>query len=71
MRAVEQANPDTLHGIFGDVSWTNKERLSGEMLTNLIEHYSQHKLNLRSAHETSSRFLTSLFSPAGMVSFVV
>lgn len=46
MRAIEKANPDTLHGIFGDASWTNKERLSDEMLTNLIEHYSQHKLNL-------------------------
>ncbi len=46
MRAIEQANPDTLYGIFGDASWTNKERLSDAMLTNLIEHYSQHKLNL-------------------------
>lgn len=46
MRAIEKANPDTLHGIFGDASWTNKERLSDEMLTNLIEHYSQHKLDL-------------------------
>lgn len=46
MRTIEKANPDTLHGIFGDASWTNKERLSDEMLTNLIEHYSQHKLNL-------------------------
>jgi type I restriction enzyme M protein len=47
MRAIEQANPDTLHGIFGDASWTNKERLSDAMLTDLIEHYSQHKLNLK------------------------
>jgi type I restriction enzyme M protein len=47
MRAIEQANPDTLHGIFGDASWTNKERLSDAMLTNLIEHYSQQQLNLR------------------------
>jgi type I restriction enzyme M protein len=46
MRAIEQANPDTLYGIFGDASWTNKDRLSDEMLTNLIEHYSQHKLNI-------------------------
>ena len=46
MRAIEQANPDTLHGIFGDASWTNKNRLSDAMLTNLVEHYSQHKLNL-------------------------
>jgi len=47
MRAIEQANPDTLFGIFGDASWTNKDRLSDETLTNLIEHYSQHKLNLK------------------------
>jgi len=46
MRAIEQANPDTLHGIFGDASWTNKDRLSDAMLTNLIEHYSQQQLNL-------------------------
>ena len=46
MRAIEKSNPDTLYGIFGDASWTNKERLSDEMLTNLIEHYSQYKLNL-------------------------
>jgi type I restriction enzyme M protein len=47
MRAIEKANPDTLFGIFGDASWTNKDRLSDETLTNLIEHYSQHKLNLQ------------------------
>jgi len=46
MRAIETANPDTLYGIFGDASWTNKDRLSDEILTNLIEHYSQHKLSL-------------------------
>jgi len=48
MRGIEKANPDTLHGIFGDASWTNKNRLSDETLTNLIEHYSQHKLDMRS-----------------------
>lgn len=47
MRAIEKANPDTLDGIFGDASWTNKDRLSDGMLTNLIEHYSQYKLNLK------------------------
>jgi type I restriction enzyme M protein len=40
LRAVEQANPDTLFGIFGDANWTNKERLSDATLRNLIEHYS-------------------------------
>jgi type I restriction enzyme M protein len=47
MRSIEKANPDTLHGIFGDASWTNKNRLSDETLINLIEHYSQHQLNLK------------------------
>jgi type I restriction enzyme M protein len=46
MRAIEKANPDTLYGIFGDASWTNKDRLSDATLINLIEHYSQHKLSL-------------------------
>lgn len=46
MREIEKANPDTLYGIFGDASWTNKDRLTDETLTNLIEHFSQHKLNL-------------------------
>lgn len=47
MRAIEKANLDTLYGIFGDASWTNKDRLSDAILINLIEHYSQHKLSLR------------------------
>jgi len=47
MRDIEKANPETLYGIFGDASWTNKNRLSDETLTNLIEHFSQHKLNLK------------------------
>lgn len=47
MRAIEKANPETLFGIFGDANWTNKDRLSDETLINLIEHYSQHKLNLK------------------------
>lgn len=47
MRAIEKANPDTLTGIFGDASWTNKNRLSDEILLTLIEHYSQHTLNLK------------------------
>ncbi len=46
MREIEKANPETLDGIFGDASWTNKNRLSDETLINLIEHFSQHQLNL-------------------------
>lgn len=45
MREIEKANPETLYGIFGDASWTNKNRLSDETLINLIEHFSKHKLS--------------------------
>jgi len=48
MRAIEKANPDTLYGIFGDASWTNKDRLSDETLNNLIEHFSQNRLDHKS-----------------------
>ncbi len=40
MRGIEQANPDTLYGIFGDVQWTNKERFSDALLKDLIEHFA-------------------------------
>lgn len=40
MRCIELANPDTLHGIFGDAQWTNKDRLSDALLKDLIEHFS-------------------------------
>lgn len=45
MREIEKANPDTLYGIFGDANWTNKDRLSDAILIDLIEHYSQNKLD--------------------------
>ena len=48
MRCIEQANPDTLHGVFGDAQWTIKDRLSDALLKNLIEHFSS--LNLRNQH---------------------
>ena len=48
MRGIEQANPDTLHGIFGDAQWTNKDRLSDALLKDLIEHFSS--LDLGNKH---------------------
>lgn len=47
MRDIEKENPEQLYGIFGDATWTNKDRLSDETLINLIEHFSQHKLDLK------------------------
>ncbi len=47
MREIEKANPEQLFGIFGDASWTNKDRLSDETLNNLVEHFSKEILNLQ------------------------
>lgn len=49
MREIEKANPDALHGVFGDANWTNKERLSDALLKDLIEHLSQLPLGNRNA----------------------
>lgn len=46
-REIEKANPDDLYGIFGDVNWTNKDRLSDELLINLIEHFSSKTLTIK------------------------
>src|SRR5687768_6799245 len=40
MRGIENANPETLYGIFGDAAWTNKDRLPDALLRDLIEHFS-------------------------------
>ena len=45
-REIERVNAQQLQGIFGDAEWTNKERLTDEMLCNLIEHFSQHDLSI-------------------------
>ncbi len=46
MREIEKANPDKLYGIFGDASWTNKERLPDSLLSRLLEHFSAHTLSI-------------------------
>ncbi len=45
IREIELANQEYLAGIFGDVQWSNKEKLSDELLINLIEHFSQYNLS--------------------------
>jgi type I restriction enzyme M protein len=49
--AIESANMDKLHGVFGDGSWTNKNRLPDELLKNLIEHFSTKTLSLANCPE--------------------
>lgn len=43
-RGIEKANPDTLYGIFGNAPWTNKQKLSDETVTALVEHFSEKPL---------------------------
>ncbi|MEA4971510.1 MAG: class I SAM-dependent DNA methyltransferase [Candidatus Pelethousia sp.] len=49
--AIENANMDKLRGVFGDGSWTNKNRLPDELLKNLIEHFSTKTLSLANCPE--------------------
>ena len=51
LRAIETANPDKLHGIFGDAQWTNKDRLSDAMLRDLVEHFSALELSIANLPE--------------------
>ncbi|MGO9960544.1 MAG: N-6 DNA methylase [Solirubrobacteraceae bacterium] len=51
MRAIEQANPNKLYGVFGDAQWTNKDRLSDETLRDLIEHFSTKTLSTANVPE--------------------
>ena len=46
LRTIETANPDKLHGIFGDAQWTNKDRLPDSMLRDLVEHFSSLELTV-------------------------
>lgn len=39
-REIEKANPETLYGIFGNASWTNKDKLPDRKLADLIDHFS-------------------------------
>lgn len=49
-RGIELANPK-LHGIFGDASWTNKNRLSDELLSTLLNHFNKINLGVASVRD--------------------
>ena len=46
MRAIESKNPDALTGVFGDADWTNKDLLSDEVLSDLVEHFSSQLMTI-------------------------
>jgi type I restriction enzyme M protein len=45
IRSLEQSNPTTLFGIFGDVQWTNKNRLPDRVLVDLVDQFSKYSLS--------------------------
>ena len=50
-KAIESANAEKLQGIFGDASWSNKQRLTDRLLKDLIEHFSTQTLSLANCPE--------------------
>ena len=51
MRRIEDANPDTLPGVFGDGDWGNKNLLSDSTISELIEHFSSRTLSIANLPE--------------------
>lgn len=50
-RMIEKANGEKLSGVFGDASWTNKNRLPDRLLKDLLEHFSSKTLSLKNCPE--------------------
>lgn len=50
-RKIEKANGNILAGVFGDASWTNKNRLPDSLLKDLIEHFSTKTLSIENCPE--------------------
>lgn len=50
-RTIEKANIDKLMGIFGDGTWTNKNRLPDRLLKDLMEHFSSKTLSIENCPE--------------------
>jgi type I restriction enzyme M protein len=84
---LQQANPDKLAGIFGDVAWGNKERLPEPSLLNLIDTFDTLTLNpkavpndmlgaayeylLKQFADESGRKAGEFFTPRGVVLLLV
>lgn len=51
MRRIEDANPETLPGVFGDGDWGNKDLLPDSTISELIEHFSSRTLSIANLPE--------------------
>ena len=52
LRSIEKSNPATLYGVFGDTNWSNKEKITDELMTDLVEHFSKITLsNSKTQHQ--------------------
>lgn len=51
MRRIEDANPGTLPGVFGDGEWGNKNLLPDSTISELIEHFSSRTLSITNLPE--------------------
>ncbi|MCY3770149.1 MAG: class I SAM-dependent DNA methyltransferase [Gammaproteobacteria bacterium] len=49
-RCVEKSNPH-LYGIFGDASWTNKDRLPDSLVTDLLNHFHQIPMGVKEVRD--------------------
>ncbi|MDE6566457.1 MAG: type I restriction-modification system subunit M [Lachnospiraceae bacterium] len=50
-RVIEKSNNEKLQGIFGDGTWTNKNRLPDRLLKDLLEHFSSKTLSIENCPE--------------------
>ena len=87
LQRLEEANPQSLAGIFGDVSWANKERLPEPSLLKLIDAFDGLKLNrevvpndmpgsayeylLRQFADTSGKKAGEFFTPRAVVKLLI
>jgi len=87
LQGIENANPDTLAGVFGDVNWANEDRLPATALKHLLASFHELTLNpdtlsgdmlgsayeylLREFAEASGKKAGEFFTPRHVVHLLV
>ena len=59
MREIEKVNPEQLYGIFGDASWTNKDRMSDETPKNNASINDGRTFGQIAMHQNSQLFIAN------------